>query len=125
MARVAEHVSGLRAAMTERELQDAVMETARILGWRVAHFRAALTTKGWRTPVEAHGAGFPDLVLVRDRVVFAELKGDGGRLSGVQKDWLESFRYAGAEAHVWTPAEWQDGTVEAAFRGPQPQRRAA
>ena len=47
--------------MSERELQDAVIQLARLLGWRVAHFRPAMTTRGWRTPVSADGAGFPDL----------------------------------------------------------------
>lgn len=43
----------------ERQWQAQVIELARILGWRVAHFRPALTKHGWRTPVQADGAGFP------------------------------------------------------------------
>ena len=61
--------------MTERDLQDAVMEMAKLLGWRCVHFRPARTLHGeWRTAIEGH-AGFPDLVLLRPpRLVFAELK---------------------------------------------------
>ena len=99
--------------MTEGELQQAVIELARVLGWRVAHFRPAQTARGWRTPVEADGKGFPDLVLVRGRALaFAELKSDRGRLSVEQRAWIDAL----AEAHplVWiiTPALWLDGTVE-------------
>lgn len=102
--------------MTERELQSGVVELARILGWRVAHFRPAMTKHGWRTPVQADGACFPDVVLVRDRVLFAELKAGRNRLSPEQAAWLEALREAGAEAHVWTDADWFAGVVEAELR---------
>lgn len=59
---------------TEAMFQIEIIELARILGWRVAHFRPAQTRHGWRTPVAADGKGFPDLVLVRERVIYAELK---------------------------------------------------
>jgi len=46
--------------------------------------------------------GFPDLTLVRDRVIFAELKRDrGGRLSPAQIGVHELLRAAGAEVYVW------------------------
>jgi hypothetical protein len=46
----------------EQSFQSVVIEVARLTGWRVAHFRAARTAHGWRTPVTADGAGWPDLV---------------------------------------------------------------
>jgi hypothetical protein len=51
-------------------------------------------------------AGFPDLVLVRDRVIFAELKRDKGQLSVDQYEWLEMLKKTGAEVYVWRPCEW-------------------
>lgn len=105
--------------MTERELQKGVIDCARLFGWRVAHFRAAQTARGWRTPVEADGAGFPDLVLVRDgRLLFVELKGDGGRVRTEQADWLTALHKVGipVEAHVWRPTDWTDGTIEQTLR---------
>ena len=46
--------------------------------------------------------GVPDLTLVRDRVIFAELKRDrGGRLSPAQIGVHELLRAAGAEVYVW------------------------
>lgn len=104
--------------MTERELQSAVIECARLLGWTVAHFRPALTAKGWRTPVEADGAGFPDLVLVRGpRMFFAELKSATGRLSPAQEEWKRALEQAGRTVYVWRPADWVHGAVEAVLRG--------
>lgn len=82
--------------------EDTVIQTAQLLGWRVAHFRAVETKRrGWQVPVAADGEGFPDLVLVRERVVVAELKSGEGRVSDRQRAWLEWFAYAGAEAYVW------------------------
>ena len=82
--------------MSEQELLEAVIELAHLYRWRVAHFRPARTEHGWRTPVAADGAGFPDLVLVRDRVLFVELKSARGRLSVEQQDWLSALGHAGA-----------------------------
>jgi hypothetical protein len=99
---------------TEAEFQTAVLELARLCGWRCAHFRAARTEQGWRTPVAGDGKGFPDLVLVRDRVIFAELKSARGRVSDDQQGWIEDLQHAGAEMHVWRPADWP--AIEKALR---------
>lgn len=95
-------------AITEAELQEQVLELARLLRWRVAHFRPAMTKHGWRTPVAGDGKGFPDLVLVRDRVVVVELKSDRGRVSEDQEAWLEAFRAAGVEALVVRPSGFDE-----------------
>lgn len=111
--------------MNERELQKGVIDCARLFGWRVAHFRPAQTARGWRTPVEADGAGFPDLVLVRDgRLIFAELKGDSGRLSEAQTAWLVALEVVNVahvcgpciEVYRWKPADWTSGRIEQLLR---------
>lgn len=89
--------------LTEQQFQGQVIDLARTLGWKVAHFRPAQTARGWRTPVAADGAGFPDLILVRDRVIAAELKTQTGRVKDHQADWLQAFTAAGAEAYLWRP----------------------
>ena len=70
-----------------------VVDVARLSGWRVAHFRAARTAQGWRTPVTADGDGWPDLVLVRPpRLIFAELKSETGKVKPHQSKWLDVLR---------------------------------
>jgi hypothetical protein len=100
-------------AVLERDWQRTLIEAAQALGWRVAHFRAARTANGWRTPVAADGAGFPDLVLVRSpRVVFAELKAKRGKLRPEQEGWLDALAGCeGVEAFVWRPDDW-DAAVQ-------------
>lgn len=83
--------------MTERELQDAIIELARIRGWLVYH------------PFDSRKSepGFPDLTMVRgDRLVFAELKSAKGRVSPAQRVWLERLEQTPAEVHVWYPHDW-------------------
>jgi hypothetical protein len=92
--------------VSERDFQTAVVDLARLKGWRVAHFRPAQTSKGWRTPVEADGKGFPDLVLARaGRVILLELKSARGRVSPEQGEWLKAL---GGSAYVIRPADWNE-----------------
>lgn len=108
--------------MTERELQDAVIECAQLLGWRVAHFRPAETAKGWRTPVQADGKGYPDMTLVhrrQRRLLFVELKAEKGSVSEEQARWLEDLLLCSGDrvaVHVWRPADWISGDIERALR---------
>lgn len=92
------------------------MEVARLLGWRTAHFRPALTKRGWRTPVQGDGRGFPDLVLVRDRILYRELKCGHNRVTLEQEDWLSDLDVAGADVGVWTDLDWHSGLIEEELR---------
>lgn len=87
---------------TESQLQAAVVQLARLRGWLVYH-----TYDSRRSH-----AGFPDLVLVRERVVFAELKAEKGVLSPQQSTWLRRLDDAGAEWFLWRPEQWLNGEVE-------------
>lgn len=84
--------------MTERDFQATVVETARLLGWRVYHTHDSRRSE----------PGFPDLVLVRERVVWAELKTDSvrSRLTPEQRSWVDALQRAGGEVHVWRPRDW-------------------
>lgn len=83
-----------------------VLDLANLRGWLAAHFRPAKTERGWRTAVQADGAGFPDLVLVRDRVIYAELKSEKGSLSSAQGIWMLALEKAGQEIYCWRPSDW-------------------
>ena len=98
--------------ITENEFQTQVISLARLLGWKVAHFRSVRVQRAngsirWQTPVQGDGAGFPDLILVRgSRLLVVELKVPPNKCTPEQEDWLEAFRNAGREVFVWTPADW-------------------
>jgi hypothetical protein len=96
--------------VTEREWQGQVTELADLCGWGWAHWRAARTVHGWRTPVSGPlGEGFPDLILCRqrdERFLLVELKSDGGRLSPHQVAVHATLRAAGLEVRVWRPRDW-------------------
>lgn len=100
-------------AMPETQLQTAVIQLARLLGWRSAHFRAARTVYGWRTPVQGDGKGFPDTLLLREgRLIVAELKSATGRLTPEQEDWLAAWRAVpGVEVYTWTPDNLEEIAV--------------
>lgn len=82
----------------EAAFQAKVEQTAGLMGWLCYHTHDARRSN----------KGFPDLVMVRERVVFAELKASRGKLSADQVIWLDSLHRAGAEAYVWRPSDWED-----------------
>lgn len=103
--------------MTGRALQKEIIALARELGWKVAHFPVVKTAWGtWQTQVAADGKGFPDLLLVRDRIVVAEVKGTNDRLRPHQREWVDAFSLAGMPVYIWTPDRWERGDVDAVLR---------
>lgn len=94
----------------EAQWQKDVIDYAHLMGWYVAHFRTAQQGKRYITPVGADGRGFPDLVLVRERVVYAELKAPGKYPEPHQRVWHEKLRAAGAELYVWRPEHIEEMT---------------
>lgn len=109
--------------MTEDELKSGVIDCGQALRWLVAHFRSAETAKGWRTAVEADGAGFPDLCMVHQeqhRILFIELKTARGELRLEQQMWLATLMCAtgdNVEVDVWRPDDWTSGRIEQVLRG--------
>jgi len=92
--------------MLEKDWQSRVVDLAKVLGYRIAHFRPAQTARGWRTPMLGT-PGWPDLVLCRPpRVIFAELK-VGSAVRPEQAEWLEQLAAAGCETYIWRgPGDW-------------------
>lgn len=104
----------LDASISEAQFQAAVIELAQRHRWMVAHFRPARTANGWRTPVTADGAGFPDLVLAKPGrpLIIAELKRQGGYPSADQLNWLYTLaKCQGVAVWLWQPSDWP--TIEA------------
>ena len=83
------------ALILERDWQQLVEDTARCCGWLVHHSQAGT------------GPGFPDLVMAKDmQILYAELKTEVGHLSPEQEQWRDALQTAGAEYHLWRPADW-------------------
>jgi len=106
--------------MNEKELQRAVLEEARLLGWRIAHFSTSRSMRDGRAFLTAQQGhrGFPDLVLLRPpRLIFAELKTARGRVDFDQATWLNGLdAVPGVEQFVWRPDDWRAGRVNDALR---------
>ncbi len=104
--------------ISERDLQNAIVDAAHLYGYMAFHTRPSISQKGWRTAVSYDGKGFVDLVLVgQDRIVFAEIKAAKGKLSREQEHWLEGLEKVAAVTDrvrvcVWTPADWPDRVLE-------------
>ena len=81
---------------SEKRFQSHVISLAQAHGWLHHH------TYDSRRSVP----GFPDLILVRDRLIAAELKTARGRVTPAQTDWLEALAAAGIETYIWRPADW-------------------
>lgn len=87
------------ATLTEKEFQAEVVKVAKRAAWMVYHTHNSRRSE----------PGFPDLVLIRERLVVAELKVGDGKLTAAQANWLDSFRSAGVETYEWRPEDW--GTI--------------
>lgn len=94
-----------RSGMTEAMLQSSVLElcrTYRLLAFHVYDSRRSA------------GIGFPDLCIAGPGgVVFAELKNDVLAPTPEQMTWLGMLVEGGAEAYLWRPEQWLDGTIAA------------
>lgn len=96
--------------MTERQLQDAIVQTAQLFGWLVYHMHDSRKA-AWGTS----SAGFPDLVLARKgHLIFAELKTEKGRTTPSQRMWLKELDDVAEEVgvYLWRPADWSSGDIE-------------
>jgi hypothetical protein len=81
----------------EKDWMRTVTDLAQQLGWLTYHvFNSRRSTHG-----------FPDLVLVRDRVVYLELKREDRKSSKATEEqlrWLRKLRDAGAEVYLVRPS---------------------
>jgi hypothetical protein len=98
----------MRLETSARQFQSAVIDMAKVFGWRVAHFHdSRRQVKPGVFVGDQAAAGFPDLVLTRNSaLMFAELKTEKGRLKAEQRAWIEALREAGQAVHLWRPRDW-------------------
>lgn len=109
----------LNTAISETQLQDAILDAAEKLGWLRMHTRPGRTADGWRTPLQGD-KGFPDLVLARGEpkpgLLLIELKSQrGGKTTPEQRTWIKALGEAGADVRIWRPSDWTSGLIERAL----------
>jgi hypothetical protein len=98
-------------AMTEDELEANIRELGAVTGWAMIYH-----TRDSR----GSDRGFPDLVMVNPRqrrILYSELKTETGKPSRYQLDVITILMDAGAEATIWRPRHWADGTIARIMRG--------
>lgn len=82
--------------MKEADFQKRVTDMAERFGWKWWHVPSPMVADGkggWRPYKKA--AGLPDLFLMHDdppRLIIAEVKGDGGKLSDAQREFLQAAK---------------------------------
>ena len=84
----------------EKAFQQRIMDVAKALKWLCFH-----VFDSRRSP-----PGFPDCVFVRgERLVFAELKSEKGKVTPEQQQWLDALAgVPGVVVKVWRPKDLQD-----------------
>lgn len=80
---------------SEREFQTWVESRAAERGWIAFHDHDS----------RRNAAGFPDLLLIRERVVWLELKYGRGKVRPKQQAFIDALRAAGQEVHVAWPGD--------------------
>lgn len=96
---------------SEAQFQQQVLDVARLRGWTLVYHPAdnvPRETKSGKRYLQDVKPGFPDLVLVRERIVYAELKTMTGRLSKAQQKWRDGILAAGGDWHLWRPSDIVD-----------------
>ena len=97
--------------MTEKEWQNEVQTLAAWGGWSYYHTHDSRRSQ----------PGFPDLVLWRERVIFAELKTEKGRVRPDQKRVMNELKKAGADVYLWRPSD-RDEVDAVLLKKPHPAR---
>lgn len=82
--------------VSERKLQDMVIEACHVLGLKVYHTHDSRRSQ----------PGFPDLTIVGRDVEFWELKSPEGKLTPDQREWIDALLAAGCHAGVYRPQDW-------------------
>src|SRR5260221_314378 len=89
--------------MNEHDFQTRVTDMATRFGWKFWHVPAPMKWARGEFRGASEAAGLPDLILLHDdppRMIFAELKGDGGKLADKQREFLASAKLVAEAAYT-------------------------
>jgi hypothetical protein len=89
-------------AMTEAQLQAAVVKLCKLYGLEWHHQQYSIGSK----------AGWPDLFICGSHAIARELKRENGKPTGAQSAWGITLRRAGISWDVWRPSDLTSGRVQ-------------
>ncbi len=83
--------------ITEKDFECQIKELAVLYHWKYYH-----TWTSIHSP-----RGFVDVVMAREeRLIFAELKSEQGKVTTYQQEWIEALKETGAEVYLWRPSDF-------------------
>ncbi|OGN89792.1 MAG: hypothetical protein A2158_01615 [Chloroflexi bacterium RBG_13_46_14] len=86
------------ARITEKQFGLQVESAAKLRGFEYFH--------AWNS--KHSSPGFPDYFMIHRetyRVIVCELKSEKGKLTELQKNWLNLFAAAGFDVYLWRPSD--------------------
>ena len=84
--------------ITEKEFRQGIIDLGNYCGWK-----AYFTWNSLHSP-----PGWLDLVLIRERVIFMELKVGDNKLTQQQQECYDLLLAAKAEVYVMRPENWDE-----------------
>ena len=90
----------LNKIVTEKQLEAQVKQLAKLGGWEHYHTYNSIHSE----------KGFPDDVMVKgNRLLFAELKRQYGKVTREQQHWLDILASIPAvEVYLWRPGDYEE-----------------
>jgi hypothetical protein len=95
-------VSDQLRRITERDFQRSVTD---LCDWLHLDWWHPLNSRGMRP-------GWPDLVIVGNRILYRELKTESGVISAEQRHVGHQLGNAGADWAIWRPRDLRNGVIE-------------
>ena len=90
-----------KIVVTEKDLREQVRDLCDLYRWKMYFSWTSIHSP----------RGFPDLVLVhpgKQRIIYAELKSDKGKLTSEQQEWIDVLWECGQDVYVWRPADIEE-----------------
>jgi hypothetical protein len=94
-------ISDKDAAVSEKKFATKVAGYMRKHGWHVQR-------NGWVGVGNQFVKGYPDMVCVREKILFVELKTATGKLRSSQAEWRDWILEAGGNWELWRPQDWDE-----------------
>jgi hypothetical protein len=82
--------------ISEEDFQEVIVGLATTFRWLSWHDNDSRRNDG----------GLPDLIIIRERVLWRELKAERGKLKPEQAAWGQRLLRCGQDWGIWRPSDW-------------------